>query len=130
MHPDVWTLVQHTTQTVRRLAVEGGVVLIGRAAHVIAADLPHSVHIRLIAPRNIRVDHVRSWMKLTHREACVYVDRTDKARRRFLLRYFNIEPEDPKQYHLVINTGIINPDLAGRLIGQLVDGLRLCPGNE
>jgi Cytidylate kinase-like family len=37
LHPSRWTMVQHTTKTILRLAGLGHAILVGRGAHVIAA---------------------------------------------------------------------------------------------
>jgi len=50
LHPSSWTLVEHTTQTIRRLAIMGNVILVGRGSNFISAHFPHVFHVRLIAP--------------------------------------------------------------------------------
>src|ERR1041384_1089918 len=48
LHPASWTLLHQTTETILHLAELGNVILIGRAANVITAQLPNVFHVRLI----------------------------------------------------------------------------------
>ena len=58
LHPSTPALVQSMSRTIRKLATAGGVVLIGRAAHVICANLSHAFHVRLVAPLESRIQHI------------------------------------------------------------------------
>ena len=51
LHPTQWTLVQHTTKTILRLAGLGRTILVGRGAEAITNRLPFVFHVRLVAPR-------------------------------------------------------------------------------
>jgi hypothetical protein len=42
------------SRTIHKLGNAGGVVLIGRGAHIICANLSHALHIRLVAPLDSR----------------------------------------------------------------------------
>ena len=55
LHPSAWTLVEHTTQTILRLAGLGHAILVGRGASVITARLPNVFHVRLVAPLATRI---------------------------------------------------------------------------
>jgi hypothetical protein len=58
LHPSSWTLVEHTTQSIRRLAIMGNVILIGRGSNIISAQLTHVFNFRLVAPLRERVRRV------------------------------------------------------------------------
>ena len=45
LHPSGWTLVQHATQTILRLAGLGRAILVGRGANIITARLPNVFHV-------------------------------------------------------------------------------------
>src|ERR1700730_7861417 len=57
LHPASWTLVQHTTQTILRLAGLGRTILVGRGGNGITARLPNVFHVRLGAPGETRIRH-------------------------------------------------------------------------
>jgi cytidylate kinase len=105
LHPSTPALVQSMSRTIRKLATAGGVVLIGRAANVICANLPHAFHVRLVAPLESRVRHIADYFKLSEKEAAEYVAKADRVRKQYVRRYFGVNVEDPHQYHLVINSG-------------------------
>src|SRR5271169_5176248 len=69
LHPSSWTLVEHTTHTIRRLAIMGNVILIGRGSNIISAHLPHVLNVRLVAPFRDRVRHVEEYHQVKPAEA-------------------------------------------------------------
>jgi len=104
LHPGKWTLFEHTTETILRLANAGNCILIGRGSTVITRHLKHVFHVRLVAPVEQRVHHCEEYYQLTHREALAFVSHTDSARRRFVHQHFHCDIDDPLLYHLIINT--------------------------
>jgi cytidylate kinase len=116
LHPSTPALVQSMSRTIRRLATAGGVVLIGRAAHVVCANLAHVFHVRLVAPLESRIQHIADYFKLGEREAAEYVGKTDRVRKQYVQRYFGADVADPHQYHLVINSGKVGYQESARII--------------
>jgi len=120
LHPSSWTLVEHTTQTIRRLALMGNVILVGRGANIIAARMPHVFHVRLIAPLTERLRHIEEYHQLKPAEAAQMVRELDEARRRYVRRYFRTDVEDPLHYHLTINSAHTGFKKAAQIIADLV----------
>ncbi len=102
--PSAWTLVQHTTQTMLRLAGLGNAVLVGRGGNVITARLPHVFHVRLVAPLEMRIRHASEIYGLPAADAAKLVQERDLARRRYVRRHFNVEIGDPTLYDVTVNT--------------------------
>jgi cytidylate kinase len=105
LHPLAWTLKEHARETIRRLAVKGNVILVGRGAAVVTALFPRMLHVRLVAPFHTRVANFAEFNHITAEKAAGLVRETDEARRRYVQRYLGADIDDPLQYHLVINTG-------------------------
>lgn len=124
LHPSQWTLVQHTTETILRLATLGNVVLVGLGANLITARLKHVLHVRLVAPLEQRLRHAEQYYQLSRKDAIDFLRKNDLARRRYVRRYFNADIEDPLGYHLTINTGQVSFPEAARIIAEGVTGLR------
>ncbi|MGB8356644.1 MAG: cytidylate kinase-like family protein [Chthoniobacteraceae bacterium] len=122
LHPSDWTLVQHTTDTVLRLARHGNVIFVGRGANVITAGLKAAFHVRLVAPLEARIRHIAMRLQLTEQAAAAYVKERDRARRRYVERNFLADTDDPLQYHVTINTGLMSFDDAA---GVIADGVAL-----
>jgi cytidylate kinase len=120
LHPSSWALVEHTTQTIRQLAIMGNVILIGRGSNIIAAHLPHVFNVRLVAPLRERVRRVEQYYQVKPAKAAQMVQDLDEARRRYLRQYFRTDIDDPLQYHLTINTGHTSFEKAARIIANLV----------
>lgn len=120
LHPSSWTLVEHTTQTIRRLATMGNVILVGRGSNIISAHLPHVFHVRLVAPLRERVRQVEKYYQVKPAEAAQMVQDLDEGRRRYVRQYFRTDIGDPLQYHLTINTAHTGFQKAARIIANLV----------
>lgn len=120
MKPPSWKFVEQTSETILRLATLGHVILIGRGANIVTASLPNVFHVRLIAPLEQRVTHMRELLGLSQTAAAKHVRREDRGRARYLKRYFRADIEDPSLYHLVINTGLVSYDEATEILFQAV----------
>jgi cytidylate kinase len=116
LHPSTPALAQSMSRTIRKLATAGGVVLIGRGAHIICANLSHAFHIRLVAPLEQRIHHIADYFGLGKKEAAQYVERSDRARKQYVRRYFGADVTDPYHYHLVINSGKLSYQEAAKII--------------
>jgi cytidylate kinase len=77
-------------------------VFIGRGAQFI---LPRELGlaVRLIAPKQYRVQRLMAKRKCSRRDAEKFIDETDKGRADFVQRYFHRNVADPHLYDLVIN---------------------------
>jgi cytidylate kinase len=120
LHPANWTLVQHTTDTILRLAHLGNAIVVGRGANIITANMPTALHVRLVAPLVARIEHAARFYRLNMKEAAQFVAKTDRARARYVKRHFNARINDPLQYHLTINTGQVPFEEAARIIAEAV----------
>jgi len=123
LHPSAWTLVQHTTETILRLARLGNVILIGRGASFITSRMEHAVHIRFVAPLEVRVRHLMDITGMKREQALEYAHISDRARKRYVQRYFDAAIDDPLNYDLVLNTGRVSFQTAACLIVKTVAGL-------
>jgi cytidylate kinase len=120
LHPPSWTLVQQTSETILRLADFGNVIILGRGANIIAAGLPHVLHVRLVGSMERRIQRRQHFLGLGRREAADSIRQEDLGRERYFRKHFNRNIDDPLLYHLVINTDCVLPDAAARFIGDLV----------
>jgi len=123
LHPPVETIVRQTAETMLRLAGLGNVILIGRGGNVITAELPHVLHVRLVAPLEKRVEYAHkeyNKFNLTTDQARKFCLNEDRGRERYLKKHFDADINDPLLYHMIINTGLVNYDDAAKLIGDAV----------
>lgn len=118
--PSTWTLKEHLTETVRRLAKRGGVILVGRGANFMTQDMPNVFHVRLIASMETRIKRVKEETGLSETEAAKYIEKEDKARRRFVKDLLQKDVDDPTAYHLTICTDKFDVNEVAHLIASCV----------
>ncbi len=118
--PAIWTLVHKTTETILQLAHMGNVILLDRGANIITSKLENSFHVRLVAPLDNRIKHLQGLYRFDKKEALEFIKREDLDRKDFLLTYFHKDINDPLNYNLTINTGLMSDDEAAHLIAGAV----------
>ena len=86
--------------------------------HVIDAlnDSRYIESIYLVAPKAVRVAHVREHLECSEAKAREYVRNTDKGRRDFVSRHFNKDVADGHYHDLVINRGRMSIEEAAQLV--------------
>lgn len=130
LHPSSWTLVEKTAETILRLAEMGNVIILGRAANIITAKLPHVLHIRMVGPLKQRIENMQRFEGLNLREATERVRQEDIGRERYVWKHYGKDVKDPLLYHLVLNSDLISQDEALELVTHWVLKRRaLAPAN-
>lgn len=117
-YPSSQTLLRQSAETILKLASLGNAILIGRGGNLITARLPNMFHVRLVAPLETRVEYSHQTYGMSLAEARKFCLHEDAGRERYLRTYFRADVNDPLQYHLIINTGLVSYDDAARLIGD------------
>jgi cytidylate kinase len=120
LHPSAWTIVQHTAETILRLAHMGYVILVGRGANIITRSLERVFHVRLIGSLDKRIERVEQVYALERKNAIEFIQVQDKGRRRYIKDNFGKDIDDPLLYHLMLNADLVSTDDATRLIGDEV----------
>jgi len=108
LHPSQWTLLHKITDSILQLARMGKVIIVGRGANIITADLKNSFHVRLVSPLHNRVNHIMEIENISEREAEVFIKQKDTARKDYLKSSFSKNVEDVQMYHLVVNSGLMS----------------------
>ena len=106
-------------RVVRTLAALGGVLFLGRGAHLILGDLC-ALRLRVTASAETRERAVMRYENLDAAAARERVAASDAERDRFLRKQFKVEPDDPRQYDLILNTDNLPPhELVGIALAAL-----------
>jgi len=103
-------------QVMNDLAAKGGFVIIGRAGQVILRERPDVLHVKIMAPAELRAERVAGVQSIPIAAARAQVAASDTTRREYLLRCFDVQWDDPALYDLVINTRCFLPGDVGDLI--------------
>lgn len=84
----------------------GDFVIVGRGGQAILRDKPNTLHVRVVAPFEQRIQTLRAGGMSGISEIKLAIERHDRAAAEYLDRFFGITWDDPANYHLVINTGM------------------------
>ncbi len=114
--PSESDLVRITERVVQEVAAEGKVVLIGRAAPAVLGLSGDALHVKVVASREYRIRVAAERLGLSPEEAAKMMDQTDKQRARYHREYYDRDWNDPVNYHMVLNTGVLGVNGAAELI--------------
>lgn len=103
-------------ETVRTLAYNGNVVLVGRSANIITRDMANGFHVRIVAPLNVRAERMSKILSCGIKEAERIVIEKNEQRDSFIKEYVHFDNSDPLNYNLVLNTGKLTIDEAAAII--------------
>jgi hypothetical protein len=116
LHPPSGVLREYAKDTIRKLATNGNVILIGRGAAIITAGLPYVLRVRLVAPFHLRVSNFARTHNVAEGEAVRMVRANDTARRRYVRSYLQTDVTEALHYDLVLNTASSGIERAARII--------------
>jgi len=103
---------------IEELAAEGDVVIVGRGGQAILRGLPNVLHVRVIAPADLRAERIALRHHIPLEGAQAQVEARDRYRRNYLKRFYHINWDDPELYDLTLNTARLSSDEAARHIVQ------------
>jgi hypothetical protein len=120
IHPPIMKLLRESAKTILQLARMGNVIIVGRAANIITANLQNSFHVRLIAPVDARIKNMQTYYEMSAKEATEFVEKEDKARKNFVSTNYHKDGDDPTGYHLIVNVQLFTFEEAAAIIGGAV----------
>jgi cytidylate kinase len=109
---------QAVQQVVEELVTEGNVVILGRAGQVILHNRPGTLHVRLMAPVDVRAERLAHYHSIPIESALAQIEASDRHRRNYLKRFYGVRWDDVDLYDLVINTSRMTPEAAADTICQ------------
>lgn len=112
--------VKFVTKAINEIADQGNAVIVGRGGQFVLRDRPDAVRLLLVAERSERIAFIQRKLKISQEDAEAVVSREEDRRARFLGNFSNGKPDDPCNYHLVINTGLVSLQVAEEQICHLV----------
>ncbi len=106
---------------IRTLATFGKAVLVGRGGVCLTRELPLGIHIRLVAPLEVRVKRMRDLLKLSEKKTKEFVLEQDKSRERLLKAFFGKNIDDPLLYDAIWNTGAVPIEQIARSVVMMIE---------
>jgi cytidylate kinase len=116
-------LVRITEHVVEEIAAEGRVVLVGRAAPAVLAQERDAIHVKVVAPRDWRLQVIARRLGVSPEEAATLTDETDRNRARYHRQHYRRDWADPANYHLVLNTAALGMEGAAEVVVARARGL-------
>ena len=98
------------------VASQGNVVMLGRGAQMVFADLPGIIKVRIVAPTTKRIKRIMESQGLDENEATKYIRWYDKQRRSLIESVFEHDLSDSSLYDLVINTRALTPQSGAQIV--------------
>lgn len=103
---DYARLLKASIRAVLRL---GSAVIVGRGA-IFLAEPGKAFRLRVVAPLPLRIRNVANRYQISEEEAAKRIEKLDKERRQFLLRYFGTEEATADCFDLALNTECLGHD--------------------
>lgn len=103
---------------------ESGAVILGRAAAIVLRDEPGALHVRLDGPPDRRVGQAMVVLGVDRPTAQRELRVADRARETYVKRWYGVDPHDPRNYDLVIDSTRINVDKCVEVIAAAAAGRR------
>lgn len=100
-------------------AASGDCIVTGRGGFAIFSNMPGVISIKLVAPRDVRIQRIRARFACDDKRAEQLLRQNDRDRRGFHDYFFGVDWGDPVYYDMVINTGREHPATVARIIDQL-----------
>ncbi len=98
------------------LAVLNDIVVLECGGQFIFRAFPNALHVRIIAPRDIRAHNIMGDSNVSFEEALNELEAHDMRHARFLRASFRRPSETPERYDLIVNTGALGIEQAVELI--------------
>jgi len=97
-------------------AEKDNVVIIGRGSQAILRELSTAFHVRVDAPLAVRIKAVMERFGDSEAQARKRIKEVDQERGEFVRQAFGVDWADPSQYHLVLNTGLLDHGTAVKIL--------------
>ena len=85
-------------------------VLVGFGSQTIFSDDREALHIRVTAPRPVRVSRLKKQYHVSDEQAEQILAQSDRKQQKFVSTVFGIELADPSHYHMTFNTASLSVD--------------------
>ncbi len=110
-------LVRATEAVINQaVQAEKRLIMVGRGAQAHLARHEDTLHVYIVAPRDVRIRAAAERLGVSDKEAEDCVDKTDEGRRRYVKTYYHRQWEDPNNYHITLNTAVFGYEQCADLI--------------
>jgi cytidylate kinase len=127
--PQRWVSDEQLVETEQRLicelAVKRPCVVLGRGGFHLLRGRAKLLNVFVHAPLSFRIQRVMNIYRVdSKREAAEMIDRSDQERTRYIKSFTGFDQFDARNYHITINTGLVDFSTAEEMVASLAAGLR------
>ena len=109
--------IMETEKALRQAADSEGAVILGRAGVFVLAGRADTLHVRLDGPQEARCRQAMRITNTDHDQAVKEMKDGDRARRAYIEHFYPGEDwDDPRHYHLILDTTAVTLDAAVEVI--------------
>ena len=123
-------LARITQELVGELGRRDRMVMVGRAAAAVLARAEGALHVRLVAPEATRLQTALERLQVPANQAPALLAESDRNRERYHREYYGRDWNDPANYHMVLNTGLLGYEGSADLILARARALNWAPGSS
>ena len=116
--PDEEAFVNITREVVTRLADRDNVVLVGRGGQALLRDRPATLHLRVVAAIDYRIQVVMKREEVDADAAAKRIRKMDEHRKRYLKRHYGIAWSTAENYHMTLNTSQTGVEGAASIVAE------------
>lgn len=113
-HQDL--VMDRVFRLVRLLAEVGKAVVVGRAGSEVTRGLGPAVSVRLVAPKEVRIERMMNLHGIDRKAARSATESQDEGRSRLLKRHFRVDIDDPLLYDATWNTAQVSCEVIAESI--------------
>jgi len=111
-------------------ASKDNAVIVGRGGQVLLKDFPGTLHVRIIAPFEVRLRRLIERQKVEEKHAAEILRRSDSDSFGYIQSFFHVDWNDPTLYDLLINSAKVSMETAVQMIVDSVRDQEIQEGNE
>lgn len=111
-------------ETLTELARQGNVIIVGRGANLALLTHRNVFNLRLVADFAVRVKRVMEREKISEADVRRRITEADYAREAYYRYLYNVMPDDPAIYDMVLNTSRMTLEEAAAMIIAAFEAIR------
>ena len=112
--------LNYTQYAIIEAASQNNAIIIGRGAFAVLQNVPNNVSLRLVADEKTRIKRLMVEFNWNEKQAVQRIHESDMNRAGFHASFYNVDVEDMTLYDMVLNTGLLDVQVAARVIADLV----------
>lgn len=110
------SFAEYLENKLRDCIAEQPAIILGLGGQVIFARHPAALHVKIMAPVEVRTRRVMQTYSLSEKDGARFLELTDRKHKRFISTIYNQNWSDPSLYHLTLNTEFLSIEEAVSLL--------------